>query len=646
MFDQLPKDPTLVAKYEGKINKLLPGKTKNLLQAIWGKHTKWLQQTLIANNKRRIVSIPDAYRDLCGHSAGGCRTLDEFFHPKLTAALASLFGKEETARIREECALVMEFPYSRSDYRPSYRSIHAGDYSDVFFDAMIHAAEFVCYGLAVDQMFTTQNAPSYIAINRAALALRNCDGKICALVEEAMLGENDKVQMSHTIISAIVKSGEPKSMELLGKLLLAAKGQEGLRQAILESCDTGTLDSHIYFIRMILENDLCRFSSVVRAFDTWAGLGFGDQKQKVAEKCMSLALKYLTDKDSIGAGLDSKDTTEIYLALWALCCRDIHSATESAMQLLNSPEKYKRLVGWYFTTHTNGDSYRHNLAVEHLGVRDPEELAWICFNLHINKEACYGWYYRDEEQEESTKTKTYPDEAYPPDKSGRIALFSKIADVAEFIGKKNTRFAESVFPWFSQTLNATAPCGVMLSLAAYDRSADMVRMITDFVPIMSADQRLAYFSLLLNPENPEQRAFLLDGLSDKSKTVRERIVKRLQHYPLGKADIEKLTETLTTQNADLRKGIVTLLDRQKESLIRPALDVLLASQNKNQLIAGVELLDVFSKKNPSLRKDYGDSISSLAASGTVSQDVSILLEKIAPDNKAKETFSEENGYGL
>ena len=646
MSDTIQKDPALVAKYEGQLKKLLPGKTKNFLQAIWSRHTRWLQNALISNKGRRIVSIPDAYRDLCGQSAGDCRTLDEFFHPKLNAALISFFDEEEAALIREECALILEFPYSYSEYRPSYRSSRVGDYENELFNIMVNAMELACYGLTTEQIFTTKNAPSYIAINRAALALRRSDSKIHAVIEEAILGDNSAALMNHSILKAIVKSGEPRAVELLGKLFLAAKGQEGLRQSILETCDSGTLDSHIYFIRMILDNDLCRFSSVVRAFDTWAGLGFGDQKQKVAEKCMSLALKYLTDKTSINAAFDSKDTTEIYLALWALCCRDIHSATERALRLLGSSEKYKRLVGWYFITHTNSESYRHNLAVKHLNVRDMEELAWICFNLHINRVACYGGYSWGKENEKSSKTTTYVDDTYPSDKAERTTLFNQLADVANFIGKKNTKFTESVFPWFTQVLNASAPCGVMLSLAAYDRSIDLTRNITSFVPIMTAGQRLSYYSLLLNPANSEHRAFLLEGLSDKSQIARTRVVDRLQYYPLDKADVEKMTETLTTQNADLRKCIITLLEKQKESLVRPAIDVLLSSQNNNQLIAGVELLDVFSKKNPSLKQDYSDKISSLAEAGTVSRDVSILLEKITQDNQAKEEYNAKNGYGL
>ena len=104
--------------------------------------------------------------------------------------------------------------------------------------------------------------------NRLALALRRKEANIISLAEEAILGDNSQITISHVIITGIVKSGDSQMLEQLGKLLLAAKGQEGLRQAILETCDSGTIESHIYFINLILEHGLCRFTSVIRAFDT------------------------------------------------------------------------------------------------------------------------------------------------------------------------------------------------------------------------------------------------------------------------------------------------------------------------------------------------------------------------------------------
>ena len=664
--EQIKRNPAVVAKYERRAKKIRLGASGDVIKAIWNGFGDFSDLHLPYRWKKGdyLNAFHTAYRELCGHAASTCETIDDFFCPKLISALQSFFGDDETARIRSECALIMECPYAHSIYRPSYRSLRAGVYSDVFFKSMVNALNFICFSTTLEKTLTNMKEPSSSAYGswnhlqyvmnqnlsgldyRIALELRRGNESILSLAEEAIIGDNSKILISRTIISGIVKSGNQKALELLGKLLLAAKRQEGLRQAILETCDSGTLSSHVYFIRMILENDLCRFSSVVRAFDTWSGLGFGDQKKKIAEKCMSLALKYLSAENAINEGLSSKDTTEVYLALWALCCRDIYSATDSACKLLDSPEKYKRLVGWYFITHTTADSFRHKIAVKYLRICETEELAWICANLHINREACFSGYLWEKDHEKSSKGKKYYDETYPESSAERINLFDQLADIVEFIGKKTRKFNESVFPWCSLELNVSAPCGVLLGLAAYDRSADLTRRIADYTSVMNADQRLSYFSLLLDPDTPEHRRCLLEGLSDKSKTVRERIVNRLQHYPLNKADMDRLAETLTTQNADLRKEIITLLTKQKEALVRPVIEALLNSADKNQLIAGVELLDVFSKNNKALQKAYNDKAAALAANENLSQDVTILLEKVTPGKRETVEYTEENGYGL
>ncbi|MCL2146358.1 MAG: hypothetical protein FWH52_01000, partial [Synergistaceae bacterium] len=630
--DKTKRDPDIFAKYKKHVNILRLGLSYGFIKGIWNcfKNLAEVQLEYRWNGRYYYSELHNSYFFLCGRQASLCETLDDFFCDKLVSALNSFFGKEEAARIREECRLVMEFPYSHTVYRPSYRSSRAGNYADVFFMVMINALDFATYGISIEQAVARRDALLPGLDNRLALALRREDEKILSLVEEAILGDNSSVPMSHVIIFAVVKSGNKRALELLGRLLLAAKGQEGLRQAIVENCDCGTISSHLAFIKLILDNGLCRFSSVIRAFDTWSGLGYGDQKQKVAEKCMMLAYGYLSDEGAVSSGLDSNDTTEIYLALWALCCRDIHRAAGSALKLLDSLEKYKRLVGWYFITHTNEASYRHSIAVHYLHVRDPEELAWICANLHVNHNACSVGYFGGRIDEKPIKPELFLDGNYPKDKSERIALFGQIEEIIEYIGQKNKKFPESVFPWYSLELSATGPCGVLLSLAAYDRSADLTRRAAKFLPLMNPMQRQAFYFLHLNPGIPEQRAFLLEGLSDKSRYVRELIVNRLQACSLSSADAERLAETLNTRNAGLRKAIITLMSKQKGALIRPVIHYLLDCRDTNQLLAGLELLYVFSEKNLAFRNEYGKKLILLGANKDLSQDVSILLSKLVP----------------
>jgi hypothetical protein len=61
-------------------------------------------------------------------------------------------------------------------------------------------------------------------------------------------------------------------IDLVGKMLVAARLQEGLRQAICERCDGGTMTAFRSNLGVIKDNDLIRFSSVKRAVGTWCGL--------------------------------------------------------------------------------------------------------------------------------------------------------------------------------------------------------------------------------------------------------------------------------------------------------------------------------------------------------------------------------------
>ena len=346
--EQTKRNSIIIAEYKERAKKLRLGASSDLLKAIWNGFgdSKNLHLEYRWRKGESSTAFYESYKALCGYPASSCETLDDFFCSKMICALNCFFGEEETARIRKECELIMECPCSYDIYRPSYRSYRAAEYAEAFFSAIVNSLDFISFDMPLEQVLAIKNEPfSYASWeqiqyainaqpfgldNRIALELRNGNEKIFSLIEKAILGDNSEITLNHDILKGIVKSGSVRVIELLGNLLLAAKGQEGLRQSILETCDRGTFDSHVYFIRIILENGLCRFSSVVRAFDSWSGLRFGDQKQKVVEKRMSLALKYLSDENAINAGLNSNDTTEIYLALWVLCCRDIYSATENA----------------------------------------------------------------------------------------------------------------------------------------------------------------------------------------------------------------------------------------------------------------------------------------------------------------------------
>ena len=237
------RNPVVVAEYEKRAKKLRLGASGDLIKAIWNGFGDSRNLHLDYRWSAGVSSVAfnESYRTLCGNLVSSCETLDDFFCSKLTSVLNTFFGKEETARIRKECELIMECPYSHTIYRPSYRSRRAADYAGAFFGAMVSTLDFITFDMPLEQVLIIKSEPfSYGSWehmqhimnakpsgldNRIALELRNGNEKIFSLIEEAILGDNSEITLDHNILKGIVKSGNTRAIELLGKLLLPQKGR-------------------------------------------------------------------------------------------------------------------------------------------------------------------------------------------------------------------------------------------------------------------------------------------------------------------------------------------------------------------------------------------------------------------------------------
>ncbi|MBF0914085.1 hypothetical protein HXK64_04045, partial [Candidatus Gracilibacteria bacterium] len=61
----------------------------------------------------------------------------------------------------------------------------------------------------------------------------------------------------------------------------------------MENLDETSFGALKYFIKVILDEKLTRFSSVVRAVDTWTGLGFEAEKETTIKKILTFADAFL-----------------------------------------------------------------------------------------------------------------------------------------------------------------------------------------------------------------------------------------------------------------------------------------------------------------------------------------------------------------
>ncbi len=568
---------------------------------------------------------------------------EEFWHPALKKAVAHLAGKERQADMEEMTRMQMDCQFSQTMFRRSYRSKDFGFHAPVMVRRVCDWIYWTAYEKTVEEMLFYEHSYVRGFDMYLALELRRQNPRVTSLVREAMLGDNSAILLSHTMIRAVVISGNRELLELLQKLLLAARLQEGLRQQILEQADAGSVETLIGFLKLCVKEDMFRYSSAIRALDVWTGLGYGDDKPALVKKYAALALECLEQPEARARYLDSENNLEAYFALWAMACYETDDCYRYVQTLLTDSRKYRRALGWYFVSHSDSSQYRMLMAAQYLGERDKELLAWVVENLAVTHQAvaAYRW---SREKEAAVANPALPDTL-----AERRKLFSRLEEVADYIGAGSHTYTGNPFPFSSVTLENTRVIGCMMSLAFYDMDETLILKLADHRDKMSVDQRYAYYANYLNPQQREDhRRLLREALQDRSIQVKEAAVKALSDCTLLGQDLEALAESLRSKSSSLRKSVLDIFRRQPAQKLAPVLESMLQAREEYQIQAAIELLLELGDKYPALLREQQENLKTLRDRKLSSQ-TEILLGQLAlgeGDGTAPEVWNLENGFGL
>ena len=114
------------------------------------------------------------------------------------------------------------------------------------------------------------------------------DARTLQAVRDILFGESNTLMLSREMILGIVKSKCDELYEALGKFLLAARLQEGARQAVCETMDAGRPQAFLHLFSVIEDNNLIRYSSVKRAVSTWIGIFDEKSIDRISDKLLRL----------------------------------------------------------------------------------------------------------------------------------------------------------------------------------------------------------------------------------------------------------------------------------------------------------------------------------------------------------------------
>ncbi len=145
--------------------------------------------------------------------------------------------------------------------------------------------------------------------------------EIFEILRLSLANQHEIGAMGRHVTSALLLANRPAGWELVEKTLLAAQRQEGLRQAILECIDESHPEAFRRMLRLILDHDLIRFSSVNRAVDVWFGQLWAAGSAGVVKKMLRQLVGFLEDPATCDKAVNGEDPEAAFLALWCLAAR-------------------------------------------------------------------------------------------------------------------------------------------------------------------------------------------------------------------------------------------------------------------------------------------------------------------------------------
>lgn len=459
-------------------------------------------------------------------------------------------------------------------------------------------------------------------------------------VESILFDEHQSSFFGHPFIRGIFKSSNRRMHDALGKLLIAAARQEGLRQAIVENIDHGNLDAQLNMMKLIQEHRLTRFSSVIRAVDTWMGLGYNSfENQKITEEVLTLAIHAIEEDSFVEQLLKSERTIDIYVALWATATKDYTKLNDLVTKLLKR-DKHIQLTTLAFLKNLSKISFTAPFVKDLiLSTKDIElfAFAWGNFlyaNHHINSE-----YARDNEWAQILQTFMQENTQL---QGIEYLLFEQLEWAKNEITKDGLIITGKPLSFVHVHLSLEDLISTQIILAHHIQDEALFQRIIEHADSYSPSSRIGLLNIYcLDPVTEGQREFLFNSLRDRSSINRSLALKKIHALTPTEEEIAKIEDLLANKSGALRKEAISLLKVQPQNHLLQSAERLIKDSKQLKRLGGLELL-LEASKEYSLASEQITALCSLLPKVTKNEQV--LLEQLITRDVPE--YNESNGFGL
>jgi Trp operon repressor len=461
-------------------------------------------------------------------------------------------------------------------------------------------------------------------------------------------GTHEVGQFGRHLIAGFLCSADRDGWEYIGKLLLAAQRQEGLRQAILESADFAHPDAFRHILRVILDNNLTRFSATVRAADVWLGLQLDSQSAGYVNDTLETLATYLDDAKLRAKALAGDDAEKAFIALWSVGFDDGPAAVKPSAALLKHRKPEMRFMGVHMLGMLSmRDAYEPLLPAVDDGDLRVAAYAAVAGGVELERrmrlECPPGKEDTDADEAEAlpvweqfTRRRRYNPAAETGD------FFERLTRLHGRIPAKPKDLKPLVWPWLRVEASRQIAADAMIAALG----PRPVSLLLPYLHDMSPSNRERVAEILGAEAKPDEasRRALLQLVGDASASVREEAVRAMQKLKIAADDVPLLEPLLSRKASDLRRGVLALILSAKDDAVLASAERLTGAKAAPVRLAGLDLLSQMLEKNRGVAKVRAMADGYKSARTKLDRDEQVYLEKLLGAERSELTL--ENALGL
>lgn len=572
---------------------------------------------------------------------GEIKEITQLFENERYPVLVHLLGEEYAGKYSAWLRKMPSIPYTLGYYRRPQRSTSAILHYDRALTTLNDFLAIVASGLPLEVFLEggrDADEQTFIGdISFDALLSIEIDAgnrQVIDKVKDIICGDNTTGRISYDLLRGIVMASNRELYELEGKLLLAARLQEGLRQSIAETMDSGTTEAFLYLFDIIRRNDLQRFSAIKRAVGTWTGLVAEADADRINTKVMDLIHLVLTDPAYAESCLDSEDAIEVYLGLWAKGFYTIEDLVVAADRIMEEGVKHKVQVLFMYVVATQCDWLREALAKIALErFHDEPGIVAALLPSYLHSVYLRSYYSRKEER------------SYFSSDEEACRQYELWKDIARWLTKKQT-FSPFVFPWLSRELTRREAAEKMASIVYVTGNQQFLDDLCLSLDQLDSDVRTGILrEMLPSPSSPVQLEAVVKALGDRAEYPRKQAYEILSKMPADTLPYPLIEELLKYKTGNLRQQAIRLLLRQQPDALQYSLEHLLTAPVVEKRMAALDILLTI-RKQP----DYADvcrhCLPLIRAIEAPSDKEKILIDQWVEEDSPRIKYTKENVFGL